>query len=134
MTLSQDDDAGRLMFLTRIRCNDDSVSIGGHRLSGEVVVCITARQNGHQQRLEFTKEELKMLNRVIAIPSDIICKFTTSGVRYFCLTWMESNGPELDSIYLSMNFDEESTIVIRPPLAEQFVSVVDAVVGLIQHF
>ena len=122
------------MFLATIGDDDLSIAVGGNHLSDDAIICVTVRRQGLlHQRIQFTEEELTMLHRVIAIPSNIICKFTMNGCRWYTVTWMESDtSGDLDSIYLSVNFDDDAAIIVRPPLAEQFVSVIATVVDLLK--
>lgn len=133
MLLVQESNTGKAIFLSILKAGDESVTIGGNRLNEVVTVCITARRgNNVIKRISFGRDEFLMLPRFLFEPTDLICRFTTNGVRTYTITWMESDSPQLDSIYLSLNYDDDEAVIIRPPLAAMFVALVRDVCDVIK--
>ena len=70
------------------------------------------------------------LRRFASVPSDIITRFSNGSDRY-TITWMSTDTVELDSIYLSVNYQDDVANEVKPPLTERSLYMLDEVCELL---
>lgn len=121
MLIVEETVTNRLLFLERVAHEGVILSVSGDRNNDEMTVYITMTEGNTCKRIAFKSvDDFQTFCKFIRIPTDMIVRLSNNGNLY-TITWMESDSANLDTIYLSTNYDEENAMEIRPPLTQQFL-------------